>query len=445
MHSTRWGDPYEPVGGSIRAGGGIHTSQWGDPYAPRGRSQLPRGAIDMRRWDDPYAPVGRSIRPGGALDILPGRLAGRVDGGPTAVGHPGDERTPRMGGTRFAVHRRVTTLEIRGTAGDLLHRTVARGTAELRAACAAAERTLPWFVWRELERYGACGDPEEGFAWLHCPQDDHHRLVPFSCKGRAFCPACIGRRMAEMSRRWCDTLLPHVPYRQWVITVPWARRKRLAYQPELARGVLALALDEIFAWLTEEAREQLGLVDVRCGAVTVQQRWGSALTLNLHYHSLVPDGSLPAGRRGAAGVCAKNAANAWLSPAYSLPPIRTPYVSVSRAGRSTRAPSSAEARLAERDHPPATASGGLVRRRRSQTPHLPVLAPSGWHEAQDNAPTGAAWNRWTPRDRVLRSPLLDEQRLVAERQPERRLPGRRPRRPAAVTRPPIPRVIADHG
>jgi hypothetical protein len=96
--------------------------------------------------------------------------------------------------------------------------------------------------------------------------------------------------MAEMARRWCDTLLPHVPFRQWVITVPWGRRKQLAYQPELARGVLALALDEIFAWLTEEARQQLGLHDVRCGSVTVQQRWGSALNLNLHYHCLVPDG-----------------------------------------------------------------------------------------------------------------------------------------------------------
>jgi Transposase zinc-binding domain len=121
----------------------------------------------------------------------------------TAVMPPGVPPGGHGGGwaelPEVAVRRRVTTLEIRGTADDLLHRTVARGTAELRAACAAAERTLPWFVWRELERYGACGDPEEGFAWLHCPQDDHHRLVPFSCKGRAFCPACIGRRMAEMS------------------------------------------------------------------------------------------------------------------------------------------------------------------------------------------------------------------------------------------------------
>lgn len=183
----------------------------------------------------------------------------------------------------------MTTLEIRGAHRDLLHRVLARGAVALRQAVDAADTSLPGFVWRELDAYQRCGDPAHGFAWLHCAEDDHHVLVPFSCKGRAFCPGCIGRRMAEMARRWCDTLLPHVPFRQWVITVPWSRRKQLAYQPTLARGVLALALDEIFAWLTEEAR-LLGLDDARCGAVTAQQRWGSALNLNLHFHALLPDG-----------------------------------------------------------------------------------------------------------------------------------------------------------
>jgi hypothetical protein len=37
--------------------------------------------------------------------------------------------------------------------------------------------------------------------WLVCESCDHHRLVPFSCKGRGFCPACGGRRMTTSARR----------------------------------------------------------------------------------------------------------------------------------------------------------------------------------------------------------------------------------------------------
>jgi hypothetical protein len=96
--------------------------------------------------------------------------------------------------------------------------------------------------------------------------------------------------MGERATRWCDTLFAHVPHRQWVLTVPWRRRKLLAWRPELARGVLDLALREVFAWLTARAESELGVADGRTGAVTVEQRFGSSLALNLHYHSILPDG-----------------------------------------------------------------------------------------------------------------------------------------------------------
>jgi hypothetical protein len=75
-----------------------------------------------------------------------------------------------------------------------------------------------------------------------------------------------------------------------VITVPWSRRKWLAFRPELARGVLAVALRQIFGWLEAEALVEHGLGGARCGAVTAEQRFGSSLALNLHFHCLVPDG-----------------------------------------------------------------------------------------------------------------------------------------------------------
>lgn len=184
----------------------------------------------------------------------------------------------------------MATLEVRGTHGDLLHRVVRRGLAELRREVEAADASMPSFVWRELERYDGCGDPEGGFAWLVCDEDDHHRLVPHTCKTRAFCPACNGRRMAEQSARWCEEVLPLCPHRQWVLTAPFARRAVLAYRPELARGVLALALTEVFRWLAARAEADLGVVGGRAGAVTVEHRCSSSLELNPHFHSLVPDG-----------------------------------------------------------------------------------------------------------------------------------------------------------
>jgi hypothetical protein len=35
------------------------------------------------------------------------------------------------------------------------------------------------------------------FARVRCARCAYEHLVPFSCKGRGFCPSCGGRRMAE--------------------------------------------------------------------------------------------------------------------------------------------------------------------------------------------------------------------------------------------------------
>ena len=55
------------------------------------------------------------------------------------------------------------------------------------------------------------------------------RLVPFSCKGRGFCPSCGGRRMTERAAHLVDEVLPPVPVRQWVLTLPYRLRYLLAW------------------------------------------------------------------------------------------------------------------------------------------------------------------------------------------------------------------------
>jgi hypothetical protein len=184
-------------------------------------------------------------------------------------------------------------LDRANTPGDDLHQVVARGWAALRRRLAAHDRHLPGFVYREVDAFLRCGDPAHGFAWLRCPKGHHHRLVPFSCKGRGFCPSCGGRRMATLALRWIDDLLPRVAVRQLVLTVPWPRRWLLARQPALARAMLRCALRVITRWLRSR-----GSAAARAGApgsVTVVQRFGSALNLNLHFHVLLLDGLFVAG------------------------------------------------------------------------------------------------------------------------------------------------------
>jgi hypothetical protein len=78
---------------------------------------------------------------------------------------------------------------------------------------------LPKFVKEELEGFVNCGLLCRGFALLACPTCSEQKLAAFSCKGRGFCPSCLGRRMAETSANLMEHILPeNVPLRQLVLT-----------------------------------------------------------------------------------------------------------------------------------------------------------------------------------------------------------------------------------
>ncbi len=53
---------------------------------------------------------------------------------------------------------------------------------------------FPAFVEQEFRDFLTCGVLAHGFARLRCGDCAAERLVPFSCKGRGFCPSCGGRR-----------------------------------------------------------------------------------------------------------------------------------------------------------------------------------------------------------------------------------------------------------
>lgn len=172
-----------------------------------------------------------------------------------------------------------------------LHRIVRQHWPALKARALAETdgQGLPDFVSRAFERYIACGQLAHGFSRVRCKDCGDDRLVAFSCKVRGLCPSCDGKRMTELSAHLVDTVLPKIPVRQWVFTVPFALRYLLAWNAPLRSAVLAAFLRAVEAFYKKQARAQ-GVTDPRCGAVSVVQRFNSALQLNVHWHVLFADG-----------------------------------------------------------------------------------------------------------------------------------------------------------
>jgi len=173
----------------------------------------------------------------------------------------------------------------------LLHRVVHEQLEPFLSRERARARPAPHFVEHELRAFLRCGILAHGFLRLRCDACGHDRLVPFSCKRRGFCPSCGGRRMADTAAHLALRVLPAVPVRQWVLTLPYALRYRCAYDRELTSEVLRAFLRSLFAELRRRVRRHWGVRAEQCGAVTFLQRFGSALNLNLHFHTLALDGA----------------------------------------------------------------------------------------------------------------------------------------------------------
>jgi hypothetical protein len=173
---------------------------------------------------------------------------------------------------------------------SVLYRVVLRELETFLAETRSRGQPVPRFVEQELRAYLRCGVLAFGFLRVHCDDCGQDRLVPFSCKRRGFCPSCGGRRMADTAAHLVDCVFPAVPVRQWVLTLPYPLRYRCAYDARLTSAVLCAFLRALFAELRRRARQLWSIARSQCGAVTFVQRFGSALNLNLHFHTLVLDG-----------------------------------------------------------------------------------------------------------------------------------------------------------
>jgi ribosomal protein S27E len=184
-------------------------------------------------------------------------------------------RTP----SRYQRHQPETTL---------LYRIVEQHYPAFLAHLASEGTTLPDYVQQEFTDYLKCGRLEHGFLRVRCESCHHEKLVAFSCKRRGFCPSCGARRMVESAALLVDEVLPAKPIRQWVLTVPFPLRFLFAAYPELMSKVLSIVTRALSTHLAHQAGFKKK--EAFTGAVTLIQRFGSALNLNIHFHMLFLDG-----------------------------------------------------------------------------------------------------------------------------------------------------------
>jgi hypothetical protein len=187
----------------------------------------------------------------------------------------------------------VATYAPRDPSSTVLYHVIAEHLETFLASCHDDPdgSGLPAYVEREFYDYLRCGILAHGFLRLGCETCHKELLVPFSCKRRGFCPSCAGRRMAQMAAHLVEHVIPWVPTRQWVVSVPIPLRYWMASSQDLTAKVHTIVRRTIAQYYINQAVQ--GGVErpqVHPGSVTFIQRFGSALQLHVHYHLIFLEG-----------------------------------------------------------------------------------------------------------------------------------------------------------
>jgi hypothetical protein len=99
--------------------------------------------------------------------------------------------------------------------------------------------------------------------------------------------------MNDLASHLVDAVLPQVPIRHWICTLPWPLRYAVGYDKKLCAAVFDAFVKELMRSYKRRAKRLLGLASMRhahTGTVTFVQRFDSALRLSPHGHVLALDG-----------------------------------------------------------------------------------------------------------------------------------------------------------
>jgi len=176
-----------------------------------------------------------------------------------------------------------------------LHKIISENLASWLEWRDVAERPVPGYVEEELRGYLECGILCFGFGRALCTGCGQGFVIAFSCKGRGVCPSCNGRHMAQTAAHLVDHVIPPVPVRQWVISVPKRLRGFLADRPAAVAALTRIFIEEIerllgaAAGVTSDASGPAA-ARPRLGAVSFLHRFGSALNHHMHLHVCATEG-----------------------------------------------------------------------------------------------------------------------------------------------------------
>ena len=139
-------------------------------------------------------------------------------------------------------------------------------------------KSVPRYIEREFRSYLKCGILAHGFARARCSGCGYDFIVGFSCKVRGACPSCMTRRMVETGMHCVTNVLPLVPVRQFVLSVPKNVRYHLKHDHAVLNRVLKIFIEEIERCLMGVCEiDQSGDKNYQLGGMTFIQRFGSSL------------------------------------------------------------------------------------------------------------------------------------------------------------------------
>ena len=95
--------------------------------------------------------------------------------------------------------------------------------------------------------------------------------------------------MANIAAHLVDRVIPPVPVRQWVLSLPFELRALAAFRADVLSAMGRMFIEAVFARYQAWAKRE-GLGDAPTGAVTHVQRFGSSINLHVHFHSMLLDG-----------------------------------------------------------------------------------------------------------------------------------------------------------
>jgi hypothetical protein len=121
------------------------------------------------------------------------------------------------------------------------------------------------------------------------PGDSVTSRKPFSSPSpTTSAPTSAAASSPALAAHLADHVLPPLPLRQWVFSLPKRIRPFLPHDPRLAGDVLGVLLRAIRTTLRRASPP--APTDAQLGAISFLHRFGSALNTHFHFHVVVLDG-----------------------------------------------------------------------------------------------------------------------------------------------------------